>query len=174
MTPTNNTFTQLTNVANGEGLEDAEAYLRGAALSFTAEGDPQAVNHWENLHRNPQRVPGLLNRYEDSMPNVFDKILKEQLKGDIDFKKLDYTNTTYICAIRKTFALFADAYSKSDKIYVRKLCTSIRLYARLPLWKRGSTEPAFYPAALLPSKWVAALSAPITGGCRYGSWMVRR
>lgn len=161
----NFTNLQLTNVSHGTGLEAAEAYLaRVEGTTLPADGDIEAMPYWDDLHKDGQAYPGLLNRYEGAAMQTFDKILREAMgKIGFSFGKLPY-DQKYIIAMRNVYTTFAEYYKKQPGDHARRLCASIRLYARLPTWKIGNRDNSFFPAAILPARsWMAALSSKLRG-----------
>lgn len=161
---------KLSNVSQGTGLEEAEAYLANFDRLYPPlRGDENAIQHWEDLHRYPQDLPILLNRYEGPATQAFDKILRAEIeKTDFRFGQSDYASKQYIKTMRKVYTKFAKFYANQPGDDARRLCASIRLYARLPTWEIGCGDNRFFPAAVLPAQyWMSALS--VSGNVPDGS-----
>ncbi|KAB5588480.1 Kinase D-interacting substrate protein [Ceratobasidium theobromae] len=145
---------RLANVAQGRGLTDAENYLRSVKdLPATKDGDAQAVIHFKNLCQSPQRVPGLLNRFEEEGSKKFEKALEESMEkagikkaADVDFK-----SEKFIIALRNAFLKFASLSNDANE-FSRLWSCSFSLYARLLLAVEGCDQNHFFYNAIPPTR----------------------
>ncbi|KAG9086226.1 hypothetical protein FRC06_003210, partial [Ceratobasidium sp. 370] len=169
------TLINIFNVYRGEGLTDGEKYL-DLPFKPTAGGDERAVNHYVRLHERPERVPQLLEHYQQAQADRFAKIYNEAVKQfDHDVRGIDFSDPAMIIAIRGAFDKFGSSIYDVKDVNSRRLAASIRLYARLPLYTRGDEDGAFfYPAAALPSRallrkhheqWTKNYAVPGTAEC---------
>jgi hypothetical protein len=122
---------------------------------LTSEGFEVAADHYFKLHSVTERFPQLLSLFKQREADKFGKLYKAALEQHLGAsKELDYDDEATICAIRQVFDDFgAWLYGTGTEEDRRRAGTSIRIYARLPKWKRGVVGTSvFYPAAALPSK----------------------
>ncbi|KAG9084018.1 hypothetical protein FRC06_004270, partial [Ceratobasidium sp. 370] len=150
------TLVDILHVANGHGLTDAETWARGTPL--TVGGDRTAVEHWDRLHAGQRATPKWIHFYGAVESTAFGQVL-EQARRPLRSKDggIDWTLDEVVLASRGVFDKFAKTYDASKEEAGRWIAASLRLFARLPLWKQGDNGPMFYPAAALPSTtWMSA------------------
>ncbi|KAG8783740.1 hypothetical protein FRC12_019398 [Ceratobasidium sp. 428] len=145
------TLIQIFNVADGEDLQIGEDYLT-AHPTLTANGDPGAVPFYQSLHARPLRVPPLLSLFQDKESAKFgDLYLKAIEPHTKKLRCLDYRDRSVVASLRGVFDQFGMYMHSETNLRKRLVAASLRLYARLPLYKNGGQGPMFYPAAILPS-----------------------
>lgn len=117
--------------------------------------------HWDQLHCRPRPTPILLDRYGKAESLVFSRLVAEaQTTLSADGDPIDWASPEAILTMRKVYDQFAAFYEKNPNEFARLIAGSLRVYARLPLWTKGSRGPAFCPAAVLPSQgWMTAKAA---------------
>ncbi|CAE6416041.1 unnamed protein product [Rhizoctonia solani] len=168
----------ISNVVRGEGIVEAEAYLKRikpeVSKSMQWKGYPEAEKHWVNLHKHPQRTPALLTRYGEEQVIAFDRFVRDEMKS-IKGKlfTMNYKDSGYISALRRALWAFGRSQNGSSE-YARRFSASICLYSLLPLWSPGSNDDRFVPAALLPNKRCVARYAKLLkqGADTPGLWVL--
>ncbi|KAG9093563.1 hypothetical protein FRC06_011463 [Ceratobasidium sp. 370] len=153
------TSQRIFNVYRGEGLTDGEKYL-DLPFKPTPGGNKRAVDHHVRLHERPERVPQLLQHYQQAQADKFAKIYNKAVKQfDHDVRGIDFSDPATIVAIRGAFDKFGSSIYDVKDVNSCRLAASIRLYAHLPLYARGDKDGAFfYPAATLPSRTAECLA----------------
>ncbi|KAG8736151.1 hypothetical protein FRC10_009648 [Ceratobasidium sp. 414] len=147
---------RILNVANGNGLTDAENWVRCTPL--TVDGSALALVHWDALHAREKPSPTYMPAYGPEQSNTFGLLIEETRKGlRSSDGSIDWSADDVVLASRGVYDRFAAEYDKSTAESGRWIAASLRLFARLPLWSSGRRDPAFYPAAALPATaWISA------------------
>ncbi|KAG9119534.1 hypothetical protein FRC07_005402, partial [Ceratobasidium sp. 392] len=169
------TLLTLTNVFGGDGLEDAESWLRHNE-KITLDGYEEATAHFHALHVRTERVPQLLSKFGKEEADLFGNMYQTALENFNVGGRINYDADNVKTAVRVVFDKFARSLlsDKDAADPVKKLVASIQLYARLPTYKSGRVEVSFYPMAALPSvaikdsivqRWTGGWSVPQDGDC---------
>ncbi|KAG9088965.1 hypothetical protein FS749_001721, partial [Ceratobasidium sp. UAMH 11750] len=147
---------KILNVANGNGLTETEGWVQNEPL--TVDGSAAATRLWNDLHAREKTLPTYMDAYAQVESVAFGKLL-EKARGSVrsDDGSIDWTSEATVLAMRGVYDEFAKVYDKSKAEWGRWIAASLRLFARLPIWKAGQRSPAFYPAAALPSSsWISS------------------
>ncbi|KAG8724165.1 hypothetical protein FRC09_020958 [Ceratobasidium sp. 395] len=145
------TLIQIFNVADGEDLQIGEEYLT-AHPTLTANGDPGAIPFYQSLHARPLRVPPLLSLFQDKESAKFGDLYLKAIEPHMkQLRCLDHRDRSVVASLRGVFDQFGMYMHSETNLQKRLVAASIRLYARLPLYKNGGQGPMFYPVAILPS-----------------------
>jgi hypothetical protein len=128
---------------------------------------------WGGLHAEGRKsTPVLLDHYGDEQASAFSALLeKAETALAPDGGPIDWSSPATVIGMRKVFDEFAAVYDGNPNEWGRWIAASLRLFARLPLWRRGIEGPAFYPAARLPaSSWLEKRAkAAVSPDRLYGS-----
>ncbi|KAG8704454.1 hypothetical protein FRC09_003516 [Ceratobasidium sp. 395] len=168
------TLIHIFNVADGEEIQKAEEYL-ATNPKVAIAGDPAAAPFYQSLHVRPLRVPPLLSLFEDKQSAKFGDLYTKAMAPHMSkLKCLDYRDEKVVASLRGVFEAFGK-YMESETVMSKRLvAASIRLYARLPLYKIRGEGPMFYPAATLPSlainksiyeRWAGGWGVGTAGNC---------
>ncbi|KAG9099860.1 hypothetical protein FS749_000182 [Ceratobasidium sp. UAMH 11750] len=169
------TLVKVVNVIRGEGLTDAETWVsRTPRLNYA--GYQEAVGHFDLLHVRQERVPQLLATYQEGEAQKFGALYASALANHrCPVRGIRYDDADTVVAIRGAFDEFGKWwYGDGKDEHRRRVATSIRLLARLPVFNGTANGSMFYPAAVLPcrsllketvERWTGARSVPGNGDC---------
>ncbi|KAG9102943.1 hypothetical protein FRC06_000687 [Ceratobasidium sp. 370] len=166
------------DVDKGERLTDAEVWLDNGNTMLPG-GHPTAAELFEAMHTRAEKFPPYLEFYKDEYPKKFGDLF---LKAIEPFKRagdtwIDESKPEAVSAIRGVFdqwGRWLQQQAKNDYGWKRFVGTSARLFARLPLYRKGVRGPAFYPNSALPchavfkmylERWAGGWSVPGNGDC---------
>ncbi|KAG8713147.1 hypothetical protein FRC08_013636, partial [Ceratobasidium sp. 394] len=166
---------KIYDVAEGIGFERAEAYLK-ASPPLTQSGDPASVAHWERIHARPEKRPSLLANYTPAVQKRFDVLYEAEMAAlrAAEGEVYPAGDEGLALPLRRVFdGLGVWLSGQAPLAENRRIATSLRMYARLPLddprtpMPQGDSDrpapfgsvdlPAFYSSSALPApRWIAA------------------
>ncbi|KAG8689253.1 hypothetical protein FRC09_012501 [Ceratobasidium sp. 395] len=149
------------DVALGQGFEEAEEFV-GENPGIQANGYEEAVLHWDRLHSTPQERLPYLDYYTDKFYKKFDTLYVgalSSLRKKHPTRNLLWDRDDHSIPIRRVFdelGQWAVAQSKPGQLIMRRIGTSLRVYARLPIYCESLCGgPYFYGcSALSATRWM--------------------
>jgi hypothetical protein len=152
---------QLYNVADGEGLKDAEAYVKRVVIC-EAGGNKGAVMHWKKLHSHPECTPRFLKYFGGFTWKKFNELYAQALTvleprpaGDSQMSQPDFVFAMHLVYDRLGLWVRGLKTKQTDTQgdWPTWVGISMQLWAHLPLDEGIPTEDraVFCPATVIPT-----------------------
>ncbi|KAG9101543.1 hypothetical protein FRC06_002856 [Ceratobasidium sp. 370] len=166
------------DVERGERLTEAEAWLN-AEPKLVAGGYPAAAGFFDSFHVRTEKFPPYLEFYKESLASKFGDFYTKAIAPHTQTGRpfINESNPEAVLAVRNAFnnwGHWLQGQAKHASDWMRYVGASARIFAHLPLYRKGVKGPAFYPMAALPchaafklclERWAGGWSVIGNGDC---------
>ncbi|KDN35229.1 hypothetical protein RSAG8_11760, partial [Rhizoctonia solani AG-8 WAC10335] len=140
---------EIFNVHGAEDLNEAEEFIDETPLDSL--GASEAVHHWHRMHIRPQKVPSLLDSFDNAAMERFDGLYNPVWELSHPTRGVQWDEEDVILTVREAFDGLGEWYGTQPMPGAKAISISFRVYARLPLGSSDDPGPSFYPAGGLPT-----------------------
>ncbi|KAG8691167.1 hypothetical protein FRC11_006209 [Ceratobasidium sp. 423] len=162
---------RIANTSGDEAFAAARAF-NASTPKLRARGYQEAIKPWQNLHRNPQRLPEALKEYGPDLAKKFEAIYGERFgtdkNSDNEFLCREWDTEDTAIGTRVAFEKWGIQLEKDSNPHVVRMGTSARLYARLVSFElnvslrkklisdgHASHKDFFFNRAILPTNLIS-------------------